>query len=143
MLAQCGRLLSARTPTGGQRCPRPGPGSCLAQWIPAGLRGTSRMARPAARGHVSMVAQARSRILFVEDEVANRQTLSWFFRDAGYDVLEAENGTESLRLARLGRPDLIVLDVNLPDMTGFEVCRRLKADPDTAAIDVLHISAFY
>ena len=51
----------------------------------------------------------------------------------GYRVIEARNGTETLRLADEG-PDLITLDVHLPDMDGFEVCRRLKANPQTAHI---------
>jgi PAS domain S-box-containing protein len=84
-----------------------------------------------------------ARILFVEDEAANRNALSWFFRDAGYDVVEAANGQDGLRLAREHHPDLAVLDINLPDMTGFEVCRALKSDPTTETIPVLQVSAFY
>jgi signal transduction histidine kinase len=81
-------------------------------------------------------------ILFVEDDDANRRLLSWIFRNEGFEVLEAGSGAEALRLAA-AHPDLVVLDVSLPDLNGFEVCRRLKAEPATAATPVLHVSAVY
>jgi signal transduction histidine kinase len=79
-------------------------------------------------------------ILAVDDNDAIRYSLSRALQGGGYRVIEARNGTETLRLAN-DSPDLITLDVHLPDMDGFEVCRRLKANPRTAHIPVLHISA--
>jgi signal transduction histidine kinase len=79
-------------------------------------------------------------ILAVDDNDAIRYSLSRTLQGGGYRVIEARNGTETLRLAD-DSPDLITLDVHLPDMDGFEVCRRLKANPRTAHIPVLHISA--
>ncbi|MGA9355375.1 MAG: response regulator [Terriglobales bacterium] len=79
-------------------------------------------------------------ILAVDDNDAIRYSLARALQGGGYRVLEARNGTETLRLADEG-PDLITLDVHLPDIDGFEVCRRLKANPKTAHIPVLHISA--
>ncbi len=81
-------------------------------------------------------------ILFVEDDDANRRLLSWIFRNEGFEVLEAASGAEALRLAA-AKPDLVILDVGLPDLNGFEVCRRLKAEPSTASTPVLHVSAVY
>ena len=81
-------------------------------------------------------------ILFVDDDEANRRMLCWLFRNEGFAVMEAGTGAEALRLAS-AKPDLVVLDVNLPDLNGFEVCRRLKADPATASTPVLHVSAVY
>jgi signal transduction histidine kinase len=79
-------------------------------------------------------------ILAVDDNDAIRYSLSRALQGGGYRVIEARNGTETLE--RAGEdPDLITLDVHLPDMDGFEVCRRLKANPRTAHIPVLHISA--
>lgn len=89
-----------------------------------------------------MTAQAPASILFVDDDAINRQTLSWLFRDAGYDVVEAGSGAEALRLVG-NKPDLVVLDVSLPDINGIEVCRRIKADPATRSVPVLHVSAVY
>ena len=80
--------------------------------------------------------------LVVNDDEATRYVTSRILREAGYDVVEAETGQEGLDRARQGT-DVIVLDVKLPDVDGFEVCRRLKADPATAAIPVLQTSAAY
>ncbi|MGC2708042.1 MAG: response regulator [Candidatus Sulfotelmatobacter sp.] len=79
-------------------------------------------------------------ILAVDDNDALRYSLSRTLQGGGYKVLEARNGSEALRLAEVS-PDLITLDVNLPDMDGFEVCRRLKTNPRTSHIPVVHISA--
>lgn len=79
-------------------------------------------------------------ILNVNDDEATRDGLSRSLRGAGYEVREASSGHEALALAR-DAPRLIILGVKLPDVDGYEVCRRLKADPRTAAIPVLQTSA--
>jgi signal transduction histidine kinase len=79
-------------------------------------------------------------ILAVDDNDAIRYSLTRALQGGGYRVIEARNGTETLRLADQC-PDLITLDIHLPDIDGFEVCRRLKSNPKTAHIPVLHISA--
>jgi signal transduction histidine kinase len=81
-------------------------------------------------------------ILAVDDNDALRYSLSRALQGGGYKVIEARNGAEALELADQS-PDLITLDVRLPDVDGFEVCRRLKANPRTAHIPVLHISATF
>ncbi|HEU0078419.1 MAG TPA: response regulator, partial [Longimicrobiaceae bacterium] len=81
-------------------------------------------------------------VLNVDDYEAGRYATSRVLRQAGFAVLEAATGAEAVELA--GRqPDLVVLDVNLPDFDGFEVCRRLKADPATSGIPILYLSALY
>jgi len=80
--------------------------------------------------------------LVVNDDEATRYVLSKTLTAAGYHVAEAATGQEGLARAREGA-DVIVLDVKLPDVDGFEVCRRLKADPATAFIPVLQTSAAY
>jgi CheY-like chemotaxis protein len=82
-------------------------------------------------------------ILNVNDDDANRYALTRVLRRSGYRVEEARDGAEALRLVFERGPDLVVLDVDLPDIDGFEVCRRIKADPETASIPVLHLSARY
>ncbi len=79
-------------------------------------------------------------ILNVNDEDVQRRAISHILRGAGFVVLEAADGAAALPMARR-QPDLILLDVKLPDIDGFEVCRRLKADPTTATIPVIHLSA--
>src|SRR5689334_23942834 len=81
-------------------------------------------------------------ILYVDDDEVNRYALTWMLRRAGFRTHEARTGRDALRLAA-DRPDLIILDVNLPDIDGFEVCRRIKAHPATAAIPVLHLSGVF
>ncbi len=79
-------------------------------------------------------------ILHIDDNEAHRYTVSKLLMRAGYQVLEAENGYVGLNVARK-IPSLIVLDVNLPDINGFTVCRQLKQNPETSSIPVLHLSA--
>jgi signal transduction histidine kinase len=81
-------------------------------------------------------------VLTVDDNDAVRYSLTRYLREAGYHVIEARTGTEALNLARHD-PALITLDISLPDLDGFEVCRRLKEDPTTCEIPVLHISASF
>ena len=81
-------------------------------------------------------------ILYVDDDDANRLAFSMVLQSAGFQTREAATGGDALRLAAEG-PDLIILDVNLPDIDGFEVCRRIKAHPATSSIPVLHMSAVY
>jgi two-component system KDP operon response regulator KdpE len=67
------------------------------------------------------------RILIIEDEIPLGEGLATFFRRKGYEALWAPSGVEGLRLAAQSRPDLVVLDIMLPGMDGWEVCRRLRA----------------
>lgn len=82
----------------------------------------------------------RRQILIVDDYPGARYLRSRILSDAGYEVLEAGNGSEALAIAREVRPALILLDVNLPDISGFEVCTRLRQDPDTALIPIIQIT---
>ena len=75
-----------------------------------------------------------TRILVVDDEPDVRQVLSAILRSAGYEVWEAANGQQGLQLARERRPDLVLLDVLLPDLSGIDVCRQIKTD--VALLDV-------
>lgn len=79
-------------------------------------------------------------IAVIDDNDAGRYATVRVLTHAGYLVWEGASGAEALDLARR-RPDLMVLDVRLPDVDGFEVCRRIKDDPETRSIPVLHLSA--
>jgi PAS domain S-box-containing protein len=81
------------------------------------------------------------RILAVDDNPSALYATSRVLRSAGYEVIEATTGAAALAAA--ARADLVVLDVNLPDIDGFEVCRRLRARPDTSQLPVLHLSATF
>ncbi|AHH97936.1 hypothetical protein GCM10010174_29180 [Kutzneria viridogrisea] len=89
--------------------------------------------------HIS--ADLPARILVVDDNEASRYiTASWLRRDR-HEVVEAADGTSALAVLREQAVDLVVLDVNLPDISGFEVCERIKEDPATAVLPVIHVSA--
>lgn len=82
----------------------------------------------------------RPTILVVDDEKAVREILSRFLVRAGYEVLAADSGEAALELARTRRPDAIVLDMLLPDLTGREVIERLRTRPESRKTPVLIIS---
>src|SRR5207247_3818 len=90
----------------------------------------------------SIMEQRQGTVLYVDDDEANRHAFSCLFRQAGFTVEEAATGREALRLVSR-QPDLVVLDVNLPDINGLEVCRQIKAHPATTGIPVMHMSAGY
>ncbi|MFG1605646.1 SpoIIE family protein phosphatase [Actinoplanes sp. NPDC049265] len=80
-------------------------------------------------------------ILVVDDSATKRYLLvSWLSR-AGFSVLEAEAGTDALAMLPGAAVDLVVLDVKLPDMSGFDVCERIKSDPEYGVLPVIHVSA--
>ncbi|HTV24106.1 MAG TPA: response regulator [Polyangiaceae bacterium] len=87
-------------------------------------------------------AQRKPLVLNVNDNEGARYMTSVMLRRAGFDVLEANDGTTALELAEQ-LPDVIVLDVRLPDIDGFEVCRRIRANPRTARLKLLHTSATF
>jgi PAS domain S-box-containing protein len=82
-------------------------------------------------------------ILHVDDNEANRYAVKRMLRLAGFKVIEAATGEAALQLVAQAKPDLIILDVQLPDINGFEVCRKIKVNPTTAFIPVLHLSASF
>lgn len=90
-----------------------------------------------------IVAGLAMKILNVDDDNGSRYAKSLILQRAGYTVLEAATGEDALRLIAEEEPDLVLLDVHLPDISGFEVCRRIKHNPRTAAIMVVHATASF
>jgi DNA-binding response OmpR family regulator len=80
-------------------------------------------------------------LLLAEDDPLLIPLLKATFRTSGLRVLTATTGTQALDLARAERPDLALLDVGLPEMNGYEVCRALKTDPKTSVIQVVMLTA--
>jgi CheY-like chemotaxis protein len=87
----------------------------------------------ARRGH-------KPKILVVDDQPINIRVIHGLFKSQ-FDVIMALNGEQALSQAEEHRPDLIILDVMMPDIDGYEVCRRLKANPNTSAIPVVFVTA--
>jgi diguanylate cyclase (GGDEF)-like protein len=83
----------------------------------------------------------KGRILIVDDRIENLELLSSILIKAGYEVRRAINGLSALMGVKSASPDMILLDINMPDMNGYEVCRQLKQDPNHKEIPVIFISA--
>jgi len=81
-------------------------------------------------------------ILVVEDQMDNRQILRDLLGNAGYTLVEAENGEEALAVVAKQRPDLILMDIQLPVMDGYEATRRIKSDPATKSIPIIVITSY-
>jgi CheY-like chemotaxis protein len=82
-----------------------------------------------------------ARILVAEDEKDIRELITFTLRFAGLDVLIATNGVEAIEVAEAEKPDLVILDVRMPKMSGYEACRRLKENPRTAELPIVFLSA--
>lgn len=83
----------------------------------------------------------KKKILIVEDEESLLKLESILLTSRGYEVVGAADGAAALEKAVSTRPDLIILDIMLPKIDGFEVCRRIKQDPETAHIPVMMLTA--
>jgi PAS domain S-box-containing protein len=83
------------------------------------------------------------KLLIVDDNPATLYATGRVLRAAGFEVLEAQSGEQAVEIACAQEPDLIVLDVNLPDIDGFEVVRRIRAVPRVARVPIIHLSATF
>jgi DNA-binding response OmpR family regulator len=81
------------------------------------------------------------KILLIEDDPVSRKFMELILQKEGFQVMTAVNGLEGLRKARTESPDLLVLDVMLPGLDGFEICYRLRSEPDTSKLPILILSA--
>ena len=82
-----------------------------------------------------------AKILIAEDERDIRDLVAFTLRFAGHQVVAAANGEEAIQLASTERPDLILMDVRMPRMTGYDACRAMKANPRLRPIPVVFLSA--
>jgi len=81
-------------------------------------------------------------ILVVEDQEDNRQILRDLLGSVGYELTEAENGEEAIAAVTKRRPDLILMDIQLPVMDGYEATRRIKANPATRHIPIIAVTSY-
>ena len=82
------------------------------------------------------------RILVVEDQEDLRGVLRDLFTNSGYDVIEAVDGATGIARAKSDRPDVILMDIQMPVIDGYEATRQIKADPDLASIPIVAVSSF-
>ena len=81
------------------------------------------------------------RILVVEDQEDNRQILRDLLGNAGYELIEAENGEEALAAVARQRPDLILMDIQMPVMDGYEATRRIRTNPDLKSVPIIAVTS--
>ena len=86
---------------------------------------------------------AKQTILIIDDNAANLGVLSGYLNNGGFQIMFARNGRDGIAKARLGHPDLILLDVLMPELDGFETCRQLKMDPVAKDVPVIFITALH
>lgn len=82
-----------------------------------------------------------SRVLIADDNEQNRELLDAYLADEGYEILMANDGQETIDAVGVNQPDLILLDIMMPRMSGYEVCEQLKANPELRDIPVLMVTA--
>ena len=82
------------------------------------------------------------RILVVEDQEDNRQIIRDMLSTTDYEIMEAESGEAALEAVAKQRPDLILMDIQLPGMDGYEVTRRIKADPALRSITIIAVTSY-
>jgi two-component system cell cycle response regulator DivK len=83
-----------------------------------------------------------SRILIVEDQEDNRQILRDLLGSVGFEIVEAENGQAALEVAAAEHPDLVLMDIQMPLMDGYEATRRFKADPALSSIPIIVVTSY-
>lgn len=81
------------------------------------------------------------KVLYIEDDLANRILVRRVLEAEGYQVVEAENGPEGLEMARAERPDLVLVDISMPDMDGYKVATHLRAMPEVSGVPVIALTA--
>ncbi len=94
----------------------------------------------AHRNMKTVTVPRRGRVLVVEDERDVVELIRYHLATAGYDVVVAPTGTDALKLVREAQPDIVLLDLIVPHLNGWEVCRRLKQDPETREIPVIMVT---
>jgi signal transduction histidine kinase len=92
---------------------------------------------------VASMGDWRARVLVVDDTLETRYHIVRILKQEGYEIFEAADGAGALKAVLEHRPDLLVLDVKMPDMLGFEVVEQLRRDPETAHVGILHLSATF
>ncbi len=89
------------------------------------------------------MAASRAKILVVDDTEPNLRLLRALLTGAGYEIVTAASGSEGIAAAARENPDLVLLDIMMPDLTGFDVCQRLRAAPGTRATPIVFLTALH
>src|ERR1700731_5055580 len=107
-----------------------------------GVRGGMRMTLEMIERDGDITPPAPKRVLIVEDNELNMKLFNDLLEAHGYFTLQTKDGVEALRMARTHRPDLILMDIQLPEVSGLEVTKWLKEDDDLRSIPIIAVTAF-
>jgi two-component system, OmpR family, alkaline phosphatase synthesis response regulator PhoP len=83
----------------------------------------------------------KPKILIVDDNIPNLELLQAYLEDSDYDIEQAQDGYQAIEMIDTDKPDLVILDVMMPKISGFEVCKKLKTDPKTADLPIIMVTA--
>jgi two-component system cell cycle response regulator DivK len=83
-----------------------------------------------------------AKILLAEDNASNRYLASYLLTNAGFIVIAAHNGHDAIRLALAENPDLVLMDIQMPEMDGYEAARRMQADPQLSRIPIVAVTSY-
>jgi DNA-binding response OmpR family regulator len=84
----------------------------------------------------------RAVVLNVDDDESHRYSITRLLKREGFEVMEASTGAQAVKMTEQLKPDVVLLDVRLPDLDGYDVCQKLKANPETSHVSVVHITAY-
>ncbi len=90
---------------------------------------------------MNATAMAQKKILIADDNENIRDALTYLLEDEGYELLLAKDGADTLRKVRERKPDILFLDIMMPEINGYDVCRTIKNDPDLKSIYVIMLTA--
>lgn len=93
------------------------------------------------KARTERVKKVKKKILVIEDDVSLKEILEDVLAEKGYDVVSAKDGMEGLRKVYVELPDLVILDIMIPQLYGLEVCKRLKKDPTTCGVPIIFLTA--
>jgi two-component system cell cycle response regulator DivK len=106
------------------------------------VEGSERMALDFKQQHRNIAQTTQKRVLIVEDNELNMKLFNDLLEAHGYFTLQTKDGVEALRMARAHRPDLILMDIQLPEVSGLEVTKWLKEDDELRSIPIIAVTAF-
>src|SRR3712207_2109601 len=89
-----------------------------------------------------MSSHPKAKVLVVDDDLDTRQIVRWMLEEWGYQVLEAGDGREAVEVAERGRPDVVLMDLAMPRVDGFDAIRSIRAHPELKELPIIALTAF-
>jgi DNA-binding response OmpR family regulator len=91
---------------------------------------------------IKVIIMSKKKILVIEDERDQRANTCFVLEQAGYEAIDADEGVKGLEMAKAYKPDLVICDLNLPGLTGYEVIDKIREDPEISKVPIIILSVF-